>query len=69
MQTGVRHPLLWEPYKKETPSSEGSGFMPATGRDAVVLPTKKGGTAGSVGKINNETGEVHIPWKQHRTKD
>jgi len=37
--------------------------MPATGRDVVVLPTKKGGTAGLASNINNETGEVHNPWK------
>ena len=42
--------------------------MPATGRDVVVLPPKKGGTAGLAGNINYETGEVHMPWKQHITK-
>jgi 2-phospho-L-lactate guanylyltransferase (CobY/MobA/RfbA family) len=37
--------------------------MPATGRDVVVLPPKKGGTAGLLRNINYETGEVHMPWK------
>jgi hypothetical protein len=41
--------------------------MPATGRDAVVLPPQKGGTAGLARNINIETGEVHLPWGQYKT--
>jgi hypothetical protein len=34
--------------------------MPAAGRDVVVLPPKKAGTAGLARNINDETGEVHM---------
>jgi len=68
MPNGEHHPLLWEPYKKETPHREGSGFMPATGRDVVVLPTKKGGTADLAGNINYETGKVHSSMEAVKTE-
>ena len=68
MLNGVQHPLLWKPYKKETPLKEGSGFMPATGRDVVVLPPKKGGTAGLASNINYETREVQISMEAVRNR-
>jgi len=33
------------------------------------LPPKKGGTACLARNINNETGKVHVPWKQHETNN
>jgi len=42
--------------------------MPATERDVVVLPPKKGGTAGLARNINYETGEIHISMEAAQNK-
>ena len=62
-------PCCGSRIKKKPHLGEGTGFMPATGRDVVVLPPKKGGTAGLARKINYEIGEVHIPGKQYKTNN
>ncbi|MAO18353.1 MAG: hypothetical protein CMH44_16025 [Muricauda sp.] len=64
---GYNIPCCGSRIKKKPLRGEGSGFMPATGRDVVVLPPKKGGTAGLARNINYETGEVLIPWKHEQT--
>lgn len=69
MPMGTQHPFLCKPYKKETPRRWDPGFMPATRRHVVVLPTKKGGgAAGSEGESGTGPREVHIPWERHKTK-
>ncbi|WP_335965458.1 hypothetical protein [Galbibacter sp. PAP.153] len=52
---------MCKPYKKETPQQVGSGFMPATRRDVVVLLPKKRRAVSSRRKTKSGTREVHSP--------